>query len=37
VKKSIFWELPYWHTNLIRHNLDVCIWRKMSLTIFFIH
>ncbi|XP_011004861.1 PREDICTED: uncharacterized protein LOC105111246, partial [Populus euphratica] len=23
VKKSIFWELPYWHTNLIRHNLDV--------------
>lgn len=22
-KKSIFWELPYWHTNLIRHNLDV--------------
>ncbi|KAL0325300.1 UNVERIFIED_CONTAM: hypothetical protein Sradi_5099300 [Sesamum radiatum] len=23
VKKCIFWELPYWHTNLIRHNLDV--------------
>ncbi|GKV27030.1 hypothetical protein SLEP1_g36237 [Rubroshorea leprosula] len=23
IKKSIFWELPYWHTNLIRHNLDV--------------
>ena len=23
VKKSIFWELPYWHTNVIRHNLDV--------------
>ncbi|XP_021279209.1 uncharacterized protein LOC110412894 [Herrania umbratica] len=23
VKKSIFWELPYWHTLLIRHNLDV--------------
>ncbi|XP_020229215.1 uncharacterized protein LOC109810217 [Cajanus cajan] len=23
VKKSIFWELPYWSTNLIRHNLDV--------------
>ncbi|XP_054813974.1 uncharacterized protein LOC129314536 [Prosopis cineraria] len=22
-KWSIFWELPYWHTNLIRHNLDV--------------
>ena len=23
MKVSIFWELPYWHTNLIRHNLDV--------------
>ena len=23
VKKSIFWKLPYWSTNLIRHNLDV--------------
>lgn len=23
VKKGIFWELPYWSTNLIRHNLDV--------------
>ncbi|KAG8387793.1 hypothetical protein BUALT_Bualt02G0058100 [Buddleja alternifolia] len=23
VKKSIFWQLLYWHTNLIRHNLDV--------------
>ncbi|KAJ6374124.1 hypothetical protein OIU78_029763 [Salix suchowensis] len=23
VKKSIFWELPYWHTNVLRHNLDV--------------
>nr|GEU46707.1 hypothetical protein [Tanacetum cinerariifolium] len=22
-KKSIFWELPYWSTNLICHNLDV--------------
>ena len=22
-KKSIFWELPYWHTLLVRHNLDV--------------
>ncbi|XP_073138901.1 uncharacterized protein [Henckelia pumila] len=22
-KRSIFWELPYWRTNLIRHNLDV--------------
>ncbi|KAJ9556176.1 hypothetical protein OSB04_010790 [Centaurea solstitialis] len=23
VKKSILWELPYWRTLLIRHNLDV--------------
>lgn len=22
-KQSIFWDLPYWRTNLIRHNLDV--------------
>ncbi|XP_021848834.2 uncharacterized protein [Spinacia oleracea] len=22
-KKSIFFELPYWKTNLLRHNLDV--------------
>ena len=22
-KRSIFWDLPYWITNLIRHNLDV--------------
>ena len=23
IKRSIFWELPYWNTNLLRHNLDV--------------
>ncbi|GLU11297.1 hypothetical protein SLE2022_280530 [Rubroshorea leprosula] len=23
VKRSIFWELPYWEDNLIRHTLDV--------------
>ena len=23
MKHSIFWELPYWSTNLIHHNLDV--------------
>ncbi|XP_039138739.1 uncharacterized protein LOC120276064 [Dioscorea cayenensis subsp. rotundata] len=23
MKRSIFWNLPYWKTNLIRHNLDV--------------
>ena len=22
-KRSIFWDLPYWKTNLIRHNLDI--------------
>ena len=22
-KWSIFWDLPYWSTNLICHNLDV--------------
>ncbi|GJW30490.1 hypothetical protein Tco_0047365 [Tanacetum coccineum] len=22
-KRNIFWNLPYWSTNLIRHNLDV--------------
>ncbi|OMO99515.1 Transposon, En/Spm-like protein [Corchorus capsularis] len=21
-KRSIFWDLPYWKTNMIRHNLD---------------
>ena len=23
VKRSIFWEFPFWKTNLLRHNLDV--------------
>jgi hypothetical protein len=23
VKQSIFWELPYWKTNLLHHNLEV--------------
>ena len=23
MKMSIIWELPYWHTNLIQHNLNV--------------
>jgi len=22
-RKSIFWELPYWQHQLLRHNLDV--------------
>ena len=23
MKKRIFWEIPFWHTNVIHHNLDV--------------
>ena len=23
MKQGIFWELPYWKYNLLRHNLDV--------------
>jgi hypothetical protein len=23
VKRSIFWELSYWKTNLLRHNLNI--------------
>jgi hypothetical protein len=23
VKQSIFWELPYWKTNLLHHNVNV--------------
>jgi len=23
IKQSMFWELPYWNSNLLRHNLDV--------------
>jgi hypothetical protein len=23
VKRSIFWKLPYWKTNLLCHNLDI--------------
>jgi hypothetical protein len=36
VKKSIFWELSYWHTNLIRYNLDVMhIEKKLFDNIFY--
>ncbi|GLT30320.1 hypothetical protein SLA2020_051240 [Shorea laevis] len=28
VKQNIFWELPYWEDNLIRHNLDVMHYKK---------
>ena len=27
-KKSIFFELPYWATNKLRHNLDVMLIEK---------
>jgi hypothetical protein len=23
VKRSIFWELPYWKTNFFLYNLDI--------------
>lgn len=32
-KRSIFFELPYWATNKLRHNLDECILRKTYVTI----
>ncbi|XP_031116582.1 uncharacterized protein LOC116020237 [Ipomoea triloba] len=25
-KRSIFWDLPYWSSHLVRHNLDVMYW-----------
>jgi len=32
-KKSIFFRLPYWKDNLLRHNFDVMhIEKKMSWT-----
>ncbi|XP_069153102.1 uncharacterized protein [Solanum lycopersicum] len=34
-KKSIFFNLPYWESNLLRHNLDVMHIEKMFLTILF--
>ncbi|GKA31181.1 putative transposon, En/Spm-like, transposase-associated domain protein, partial [Tanacetum coccineum] len=36
VKRSIFWELPYWHTLLIRHNLDLMHIEKNFLRTYFI-
>ncbi|KAL0427073.1 UNVERIFIED_CONTAM: hypothetical protein Slati_2882100 [Sesamum latifolium] len=33
-KKIIFWDLPYWSTLLIRHNLDVMHIEKNILTIY---
>ena len=32
-KRSIFFELPYWEHNLVRHNLDVMHIEKMFVTI----
>jgi hypothetical protein len=34
-KKSIFWDLPYWKDNLLRHNLDVMHVEKNVFEIFF--
>jgi hypothetical protein len=34
VKRSIFWELPYWKTNLLRHNLDLMHIKKTCLGTF---
>nr|KAJ0190893.1 hypothetical protein LSAT_V11C800416210 [Lactuca sativa] len=34
-KRSIFWDLPYWKINLIRHNFDVMHVEKSSLKICF--
>ncbi|XP_060210859.1 uncharacterized protein LOC132637848 [Lycium barbarum] len=33
-KQSIFWELPYWKDNLLRHNLDVMHIEKITLIIY---
>ena len=33
-KISIFWDLPYWSLNLIRHNIDVSILNRMYLTMY---
>ena len=32
-KQSIFWDVPYWSSNIIRHNLDVMHIEKSSLII----
>ncbi|GKC30096.1 putative transposon, En/Spm-like protein [Tanacetum coccineum] len=37
VKKSIFWELPYWRLLLIQHNLDVMhIEKNVLIYLFFV-
>jgi len=33
-KRSIFWDLPYWKDNLLRHNLDVMYIEKNFFDIF---
>jgi len=30
-KKSIFWELPYWHVLEVRHSIDVMHLTKISM------
>jgi len=34
VKRSIFWELLYWKTNLLRHNIDIMHIEKTCLRTF---
>jgi hypothetical protein len=34
VKWNIFWELFYWKTNLLRHNLMPCTLKRICLKIF---
>jgi len=34
IKRSIFWDLPYWKDNLLRHNLDVMHIEKNFFDIF---
>ena len=36
-KRSIFFELPYWESNLLRHNLDFMHIEKMYATMSCIH
>ena len=33
-KRSIFWDFPYWKTNIIRHNLDMMHIEKNIFEIF---
>jgi len=30
-KRAIFWDLPYWKHNLLRHNLDIIYTHRKKL------